>query len=240
MILIDEPTNRHLCPVTLFLSMAIADGVVDGITCDSDIAALSSHCQQSGWLPLPYKLGSLHLPVLRRTGNRSRVMSSCIMKPSALYIMMQEQFDRAGHEATFSTMLRDVRNANQRERRRKAATDHMNAETLLMGRGQGRCISTILAFEPTIPPEKKTFHTTASLQPPYPLPHMVDVQLRYDLTRSTIISYLFGSYAVYHTLPDILYAFAKAAESVAHEPFYVDAFPDASGSCPWCGAQLKR
>ena len=220
--------------------MAIADGVVDGITCNSNIAALSSHCQQSGWLLLPYKLGSSRLPVLRRTGNKSRVMSSCIMKPSALYIMVQAQLDRAGHEATFSTMLRDVRNANQRERRRKAAADHMDVETLLIGRGQGRCISTILAFEPTIPPEKRTFHTPASLQSPYPLPHVVDVQLKYDLTRSTIISCLFGSHAVYHTLPDILYAFVKAAESVAHEPFYVDAFPNASGGCSWCGAQLKR
>jgi hypothetical protein len=28
MVLIDEPTKRHMCPVTLFLSMAIADGVI--------------------------------------------------------------------------------------------------------------------------------------------------------------------------------------------------------------------
>jgi hypothetical protein len=30
-----------MCPVTLFQSMAIADGVIDGIDCSSDIASLS-------------------------------------------------------------------------------------------------------------------------------------------------------------------------------------------------------
>jgi hypothetical protein len=42
MMLIDEPTKRYMCPVTLFLSMAIADGVIKGISCGSDISSLYS------------------------------------------------------------------------------------------------------------------------------------------------------------------------------------------------------
>jgi hypothetical protein len=91
--------------------MAIADGVIDGI--GSDIASLCSH-QQSGWLLLPYKQDSPHLPVLRRTGNKSRVISSCSIKPSVLYTMMQAQLNQGGHKETFATMLRDMRNAIQR------------------------------------------------------------------------------------------------------------------------------
>jgi hypothetical protein len=125
MVLIDEPTKRHMCPVTLFLSMAIADGVIGGIGCSSDIASLYGSRQQSGWLLLPYKQSSLRLPVLRRTGNKSRVISSCSMKPSVLYTMMQAQLERAGHNETFATMLRDIRNATQREKRRKIAADHI-------------------------------------------------------------------------------------------------------------------
>jgi hypothetical protein len=101
MILIDEPTKRHMCPVTLFLSMAIADGVIDGIGCCSDIASLYGN----GWLLLPYKEGFSRLSILRRTGNKSRVISSCSMKPSVLYTMMQAQLERAGHKKTFATML---------------------------------------------------------------------------------------------------------------------------------------
>ena len=40
MVLTDEPKKRHMCPVTLFLSMAIADGVVEGVDRSDDIALL--------------------------------------------------------------------------------------------------------------------------------------------------------------------------------------------------------
>jgi hypothetical protein len=48
MMLMDEPTKRYMCPVTLFLSMAIADGVIKGIGCGSDISSLYGSRQQSG------------------------------------------------------------------------------------------------------------------------------------------------------------------------------------------------
>jgi hypothetical protein len=240
MILIDEPTKRHMCPVTLFLSMAIADGVIEGIDRSSEIASLFRSYQHSGWLLLPYKQDTSQLPVLRRTGNRTRVISSCGIKPLVLYTMMQALLDRAGHGETFATMLRDIRNATQREKRRKTTAVHPGAETILVGRGQAKCLSAILASEVVASQETNTFHTPASSKSPYPLPHVVDVQLRYDITRSTIISYLYGSYAAYHAIPDILHPFVKAAEPVAYEPYYADASPNASGGCPWCDTQLKR
>jgi hypothetical protein len=64
MMLIDEPTKRHICPVTLFLSMAIADGIIKGISCGSDILLLYGSRQQSGWLLLPYKQNSSRLLIL--------------------------------------------------------------------------------------------------------------------------------------------------------------------------------
>jgi hypothetical protein len=219
-----------MCPVTLFLSMAIVDGVIDGIDCSSDIASLCSP-QQSRWLLLPYKQSLSHLPVLRRTGNKSRVISSCSIKPSVLYTMMQAQLERARHEETFATMLRDIRNATQRGKQRRIAADYVD-NTLLIRRRQGKCVSAILASEMLMPLDTKTFHTPASLKSPYLLLHVLDVQLKYNITRLMIISCLYRSYAAYNAIPDILYPFIRAAASVAYEPYYVDASPDASGSCP--------
>lgn len=135
-------------------------------------------------------------------------------------------------------MLQDNRNANQQERRQKTAAN-VNTKTILVGRGQGNCVSTILSFEPTIL-DANTFHTSASLKSPYPLPYVVDIQLKYNITRSTILSYLYGSYAMYHTIPDILLPFVSAAKLVAYEPFYADALPNASRACLQCNVQLKR
>jgi hypothetical protein len=207
--------------------MAIADGVIDGISCSSEIASLYGSRQQSLWLLLPYKQTLLRLPVLRRTGNKSRVISSCSMKPSLLYTMVQAQLERAGHNETFTTMLRDIRNATQQEKRRQIAADH-----ILIRRRQGRCVSAILASKLIMPFDIKTFYTPASLRSPYSLPHMLNVQLKYNTTRLVIISYLYGLYAAYNAIPNILYPFVRAAASVAYEPHYVDASPDASRCCP--------
>jgi hypothetical protein len=38
MMLTDLPYNRSMCLVTLFLSLAIADGVFEGIGCSEDLA----------------------------------------------------------------------------------------------------------------------------------------------------------------------------------------------------------
>jgi hypothetical protein len=144
---------------------------------------------------------------------------------------MQAQLERAGHKETFATILRDIRNATQREKRRKIAADY-----ILVGRGQGKCISSILASEMNLPFDTKTFHTPVSLKSPYLLPHVLKVQLKYNTTQSVIISYLYGLYAAYNAIPDILYPFVRAATSVAYELYYVDASPNASRSCLWCKA----
>jgi hypothetical protein len=149
--------------------------------------------------------------------------------------MMQAQLERAGHEETFATILQDIRNATQREKRRKIAANY-----ILVGRGQGKCVSAILASEMNMPFDTKTFYTSASFKLPYLLPHVLNVQLKYDTTQSVIIYYLYRSYAAYNAIPDILYPFVRAATSVAYELYYVDTSPDASGSCLWCNAWLKR
>jgi hypothetical protein len=89
-------------------------------------------------------------------------------------------------------------------------------------------VSEILASELVVPLDATTFHTPANLTSPYPLPHVLDIQLKYDTTRSMIISYLYGSFAAYDAIPDILYPFVRAAALVAYEPYYVDALPNAS------------
>jgi hypothetical protein len=84
--------------------------------------------------------------------------------------MMQAQLERAGHEETFATILQDTRNATQREKRRKIATNY-----ILVRRGQGKCVSAILASKINMPFNTKTFYTLASLKSPYLLPHVLNV-----------------------------------------------------------------
>lgn len=108
-----------MCPVSLFLSMAIADGVIAGVNQSSDLEALPIH-QWPEWTLLPYRDDYVDLSVLRRTGNKSRQLSSCTMKSPSVYKMMQAQIRRAGHLETYMIILRDLRNASHCERRRKS------------------------------------------------------------------------------------------------------------------------
>jgi hypothetical protein len=103
------------------------------------------------------------------------------MKLSVLYTLMQAQLDRGGHEETFATMLRGMRNAIQRGKRRNITAECVDGSTLLIGRGQGKCVSAILASELVMPFDTKTFQTPASLKSPYTLAHVLNVQLKYDL-----------------------------------------------------------
>lgn len=116
LVLSENPNNRQLCPVTLFLAMAIADGVVDGT-----LSAGSGVEQWPTWVKVPFKQDLLQLPVLRRAGNRQRIISSSAIKLSSYYDMIQAQFTRAGHEKLFTTMLREARSATQRENKCKFA-----------------------------------------------------------------------------------------------------------------------
>jgi hypothetical protein len=94
---------------------------------------------------------------------------------------MQAQLDQGGHKETFATMPWGMRNAIQWGKRRKITAECVDGGTLLIGRGQGKCVSAILASELVMPFGTKTFHTPASLKSPYPLPHVLNVQIKYDL-----------------------------------------------------------
>jgi hypothetical protein len=121
MLLADMPGQRQICPVTLFLALAVADNAIDGVHCTDGFATLLRR-PWSGWISLRYRDGVDRLSVLRRTGNKSKAISSCLMKPSVLQKMMQAQISRAGHEDTFVNIVQDVRKSSCREKRREYYT----------------------------------------------------------------------------------------------------------------------
>jgi hypothetical protein len=116
MILADNPNQRHVCPVTLFLAFAIADNAIASINCKEDFATLL-RLEWSGWISLRYKDNAGQLSVMRRTGNKSKTMSSCAMKPSVLCKMMQAQISRSSHATTLTKLLQDARMSSLREKR---------------------------------------------------------------------------------------------------------------------------
>jgi hypothetical protein len=116
--LTDLPYNRSMCPVTLLLSLAIADGVFEGISCSEDLASFPTY-PALDWVILPYRPDTKSMPVFRRTGNKSKTLTSRAMKASLLHKSMQAQISRAGHEITFAKLQQDVRKASSRETRRR-------------------------------------------------------------------------------------------------------------------------
>jgi hypothetical protein len=109
-VLADNPSKRHLCPVTLFLSLAVADGVVGNIHHSN----LTPHAD---WTVIPYQANLVHLAVMRRTGSRTRLISSCAIKPAALEKMIHAQVDRAGHRETYAAIINDNHKASLRDKR---------------------------------------------------------------------------------------------------------------------------
>lgn len=116
---------------------------------------------------------------------------------------------------------------------------------MIIGRGHSESVITLIAPAPltrcNLPWNTRSFAGSLKVLPkPYPLPQIVEVQLKYDITRLLIIAYLFGMYDAYHSLPDILWPCVGAAAATAYEPYYEDAVPDVTGHCAWCGAQPPR
>jgi hypothetical protein len=87
MILADALSDCHMCPVSLFVALAIADGAFEGIMSSDDFLSLGA-LDWSGYITVPYKQETGRRPVLRRTGNKSNTISPCAMKPSTLYKMI--------------------------------------------------------------------------------------------------------------------------------------------------------
>jgi hypothetical protein len=121
MVLADDPFKRHMCPVTLFFALAIADGVIENVSHIHDLNTVATQ-DWPGWAVLQYKDGMRDLPVLRRTSYVSTTMTQHAMKPKALDKMTRNQFIRAGHETTLGIILEDNRraaNSFRRERKSK-------------------------------------------------------------------------------------------------------------------------
>jgi hypothetical protein len=118
MILADMPESRYICPVTIFLSLAIADCAIDGVHSYSDFLSLVNP-EWLGRVSLPFRADVRNLSVLRRTGNKSKAISSCPMKPYQIQKMIQAQIARAGHKITFASFMQDARMSAQRHKRRK-------------------------------------------------------------------------------------------------------------------------
>jgi hypothetical protein len=236
MILADLPRDRHICPVTMFLALAIADGAIDGIHSSDEFSALASQ-EWSGIITLPYNNAAHHLPIFRRTGCKSKAISSCAMKPSALYKMMQAQMMRAGQEHTIANMVNDAKRSPPRVSEQSLKSD----KPLMIGRGQAEDVSKLLGDTVKVHWTRVDWSSEdVTSRPLKIIPDLVEIQLRYDSTRRDIISCLYSARTMYAQLPDILWCFVNAALPVEPEPFYMDAFPDANGQCPHCGLRLGR
>jgi hypothetical protein len=116
---------------------------------------------------------------------------------------------------------------------------------LLVGRAQGSNVYELIATKPAlwldlIQGSIQSSYTSEVFASPLPLPGVVDVQLRYDVTRRDIISAFYSGTNTWQQLLHALWPIAKASASEPHEPFYVDASPDMNGMCPWCNVQLSR
>jgi hypothetical protein len=117
MILADEPSKRRMCPVTIFLSLALADRVVEGVEKGYQIKSLNiSHFPE--WKVLKYKPESLNLPIMRRAIQYS-ISPSRAVPPDRLHKMIHAQFQRAGHAQTLTTIREDNKKAADRERKRR-------------------------------------------------------------------------------------------------------------------------
>jgi hypothetical protein len=117
MILADDPSKRRMCPVTIFLSLALADGVVQGVQKGHHLASIDIG-ESPAWKVVKYKPELLDLPVMRRASNNV-LLQSRALTPNLLHKMMQTQIQRAGHAQTFQKIREDVKKAAERESRRR-------------------------------------------------------------------------------------------------------------------------
>lgn len=121
MILADDPSKRHMCPVTIFLPFALADGVVEGVQRGHHLASTDIEHSPT-WKVMKYKPGLLDLPVMRRATNNF-LSPLRALAPKHLHKMMQAQLQRAGHAYTFKTICADNKKAAEREKKRRLVTE---------------------------------------------------------------------------------------------------------------------
>ncbi|KAF2023142.1 hypothetical protein EK21DRAFT_119046 [Setomelanomma holmii] len=255
MVLIDDPMNRDRCPVTLFLSLAMSDSVFKIVQKPEGLTTLPI-ATWPDWSPLEYRPEYRQLPVLRRMGNKSRLITSCPMKAFALYKMLQAQIKRAGHEDTYTAMLHDVRSSSKRDDKGEILIiKEIGAELsicpvitdgtipIIVGRGHGKSALDLLSFEELdftglVSKAPNFASVQISLESPYPLSPTIQIQLRYDITRRTVISYLYESCRP--SLPFLLTPFVEASKAIPLEPYFPDAGPEVHERCTlnWCQRNL--
>lgn len=116
MILVDEPTKRRMCPVTIFLSLALADGVIKGVRNSEDLTSPNEKGSPV-WSIRKYTERGRSLSVLRRASNRTISLSRG-MKPNTLQKIMYALVERAGHQQTLDFIQDDNKRAARREKQR--------------------------------------------------------------------------------------------------------------------------
>jgi hypothetical protein len=255
MMLVDDPVHRHLCPVTLFLGLAISDGAFAYLKDAQDLKELPIPIWPQ-WASLPYHPGFQQVPVLRRLGNQSRVISSVAMKSFPLYKMVQGQILRGEHQQTFATITRDVRSAVTRESKSESTNGHGNHRSpeyivesarpsLVIGRGQGFAVLELLIFENldfsniTTSTKNVLSFQDFILFPGF-IPRKVQIQLRYDKCRAAIVSRLYDLRE--DDLLETISILAAASRAIAFEPYFPDAGPEVHGRCglKWCNQPSWR
>ncbi|KAF2000210.1 hypothetical protein P154DRAFT_576229 [Amniculicola lignicola CBS 123094] len=241
MIIADNPRRRYMCPVTLFLALAISDGIISQVNGPEDLLSLEVP-QWPTWTTIPYRQET-GIAIIRCTWNQSRNMSPVhAMKPSSLDKMMRAQIKRANHTATMAAIVEDNKRTS---RAMKKLNEDGTLHPILIGRGQGELVYDLLGnqlLSLTNTPWNISFINDGNceLRPAMPLVDEMQAQLRYDPSRLDIISYLFGACNYLINLPDILWPFVEASNAVPYELYFQDAEPNETGGCPWCCKRHPR
>ena len=116
MILADNPSKRHICPVTIFLALALADGVIDGVQ-GHHLTSLEIG-EFPAWKVINYKPETLDLPVMRRALHNA-LSPSRALSPNDLHKTVHTLVQRAGHISTWNAIRDDNKKAAEREKRRR-------------------------------------------------------------------------------------------------------------------------
>jgi hypothetical protein len=111
---------------------------------------------------------------------------------------------------------------------------------LSFGRGQTVAVAALLATSVEILSSSESDPTQLdSLMRNNSISDIVQIQLRYDTSRSRVVFGLYGTFAYQH-LSDMLGHLASATAAASPEPCNLDAAPDVYRQCPWCGLRSAR
>lgn len=108
LLLVENPNDRSLCPVSLFVALAIADNVIP--------RNFQSACTaQLPWIELVYAKGANNLPVFRQAGNDRKLLMFKAIKPKAMTKLLRAITIRAQMEQIFRTIQEDNLRSREQE-----------------------------------------------------------------------------------------------------------------------------